>query len=73
VRGGREGGAGTLARWRNRPRSRPVSAAQSARNALIRAWDEALRILMTEVADRGTTVLMSSHLLSDLRDVCDHC
>jgi len=31
-----------------------------------------LRILMTEVADRGTTVLMSSHLLSDLSDVCDH-
>jgi ABC-2 type transport system ATP-binding protein len=27
---------------------------------------------MTEVADRGTTVLMSSHLLSDLSDVCDH-
>ncbi|MDX8032064.1 ABC transporter ATP-binding protein [Lentzea sp. BCCO 10_0856] len=36
------------------------------------ARDEALRILMTEVADRGTTVLMSSHLLSDLSDVCDH-
>lgn len=27
---------------------------------------------MTEVADRGTTVVMSSHLLSDLREVCDH-
>lgn len=36
------------------------------------ARDEALRILMIEVAERGTTVLMSSHLLSDLSDVCDH-
>ncbi|WNV86999.1 ABC transporter ATP-binding protein [Umezawaea sp. Da 62-37] len=36
------------------------------------ARDETLRIVMTEVADRGTTVVMSSHLLSDLRDVCDH-
>ncbi|MET1072559.1 MAG: ABC transporter ATP-binding protein [Umezawaea sp.] len=34
--------------------------------------DETLRIVMTEVADRGTTVVMSSHLLTDLRDVCDH-
>jgi ABC-2 type transport system ATP-binding protein len=36
------------------------------------ARDETLRIVMTEVADRGTTVLMSSHLLSDLSEVCDH-
>ncbi|MFB9904129.1 ABC transporter ATP-binding protein [Allokutzneria oryzae] len=36
------------------------------------ARDEILRILMTEVAERGTTVVMSSHLLNDLRDVCDH-
>ena len=36
------------------------------------ARDEKLRIIMTEVADRGTTVVMSSHLLSDLREVCDH-
>jgi ABC-2 type transport system ATP-binding protein len=36
------------------------------------ARDETLRIIMTEVADRGTTVVMSSHLLGDLREVCDH-
>ncbi|WHT20659.1 ABC transporter ATP-binding protein [Crossiella sp. CA-258035] len=36
------------------------------------ARDETLRIVMTEVADRGTTVLLSSHLLTDLGDVCDH-
>jgi len=36
------------------------------------ARDETLRIVMTEVAERGTTVLMSSHLLSDLSEVCDH-
>ncbi|RDI21488.1 ATP-binding cassette domain-containing protein [Lentzea flaviverrucosa] len=36
------------------------------------ARDETLRIIMAEVADRGTTVVMSSHLLSDLREVCDH-
>ncbi|MFD5826165.1 ATP-binding cassette domain-containing protein [Lentzea sp. NPDC060358] len=36
------------------------------------ARDETLRIVMTEVADRGTTVVMSSHLLTDLREVCDH-
>ncbi|GAA3362962.1 ATP-binding cassette domain-containing protein [Saccharopolyspora gregorii] len=36
------------------------------------ARDEALRIIMTDVADRGTTVVMSSHLLSELREVCDH-
>ncbi|MFC3895883.1 ATP-binding cassette domain-containing protein [Lentzea rhizosphaerae] len=36
------------------------------------ARDETLRIIMTEVAERGTTVVMSSHLLGDLREVCDH-
>nr|WP_042187631.1 ABC transporter ATP-binding protein [Kibdelosporangium sp. MJ126-NF4]CEL18234.1 Methionine ABC transporter ATP-binding protein [Kibdelosporangium sp. MJ126-NF4]CTQ90535.1 Methionine ABC transporter ATP-binding protein [Kibdelosporangium sp. MJ126-NF4] len=36
------------------------------------ARDETLRIIMTEVADNGTTVVMSSHLVSDLREVCDH-
>ncbi|MDX8147234.1 ABC transporter ATP-binding protein [Lentzea sp. BCCO 10_0061] len=36
------------------------------------ARDETLRIIMTEVAERGTTVVMSSHLLTDLREVCDH-
>ncbi|GHH44607.1 ABC transporter ATP-binding protein [Lentzea cavernae] len=36
------------------------------------ARDETLRIVMTEVAERGTTVLLSSHLLTDLGDVCDH-
>jgi len=34
--------------------------------------DETLRIIMTEVAERGTTVVMSSHLLTDMREVCDH-
>ncbi|GAA3524995.1 ABC transporter ATP-binding protein [Amycolatopsis ultiminotia] len=36
------------------------------------ARDETLRILMTDVAERGTTVLVSSHLLTDLAPVCDH-
>ncbi|ONI89606.1 ABC transporter ATP-binding protein [Actinosynnema sp. ALI-1.44] len=36
------------------------------------ARDETLRVIMTDVADHGTTVVMSSHLLSDLREVCDH-
>jgi ABC-2 type transport system ATP-binding protein len=36
------------------------------------ARDETLRIIMTDVADRGTTVVLSSHLLGDLREVCDH-
>lgn len=35
------------------------------------ARDETLRIVMTDVAERGTTVLLSSHLLTDLGDVCD--
>ncbi|MBB4684125.1 ABC transporter ATP-binding protein [Amycolatopsis jiangsuensis] len=36
------------------------------------ARDETLRILMADVAERGTTVLVSSHLLTDLSPVCDH-
>ncbi|MDX8048553.1 hypothetical protein SK571_04115 [Lentzea sp. BCCO 10_0798] len=36
------------------------------------AQDEALRGPMTEAAEHGTTVLMSSHLLGDLSDLCDH-
>ncbi|NKE57153.1 ABC transporter ATP-binding protein [Lentzea sp. PSKA42] len=36
------------------------------------ARDETLRLVMAEVAERGTTVLLSSHLLTDLGDVCDH-
>jgi ABC-2 type transport system ATP-binding protein len=36
------------------------------------ARDETLRIVMTDVAERGTTVLLSSHLLTDLGDICDH-
>ena len=29
-------------------------------------------LLMTDVAERGTTVLVSSHNLRELEDVCDH-
>lgn len=36
------------------------------------ARDEVLRILMAEVAERGMTVFMSSHVPGELRDVCDH-
>ncbi|MFF0147460.1 ABC-2 type transport system ATP-binding protein [Amycolatopsis sulphurea] len=36
------------------------------------ARDETLRILMADAAERGTTMLVSSHLLSDLAPVCDH-
>jgi ABC-2 type transport system ATP-binding protein len=36
------------------------------------AREETLRIIMAEVAERGTTVVMSSHVLADLREVCDH-
>jgi ABC-2 type transport system ATP-binding protein len=36
------------------------------------ARDEVLRILMAEVAERGMTLLMSSHVPGELRDVCDH-
>ena len=33
---------------------------------------EFLQALMGEVAERGTTVLLSSHLVADLERVCDH-
>ncbi|CAM5722977.1 ABC transporter ATP-binding protein [Streptomyces canarius] len=33
---------------------------------------ELMSVLMAEVAERGTTVLMSSHLLADLENVCDY-
>ncbi|MEU9098654.1 ABC transporter ATP-binding protein [Streptomyces sp. NPDC048361] len=35
------------------------------------ARDEIASLLMSEVAERGTTVLMSSHLLADLEHMCD--
>ncbi|WP_328314666.1 ABC transporter ATP-binding protein [Streptomyces sp. NBC_00442] len=36
------------------------------------ARDEIASLLMSEVADRGTTVVMSSHLLADLEHTCDY-
>ncbi|GAB2673488.1 ABC transporter ATP-binding protein [Saccharopolyspora gloriosae] len=36
------------------------------------ARDEVLRSIMADVAERGTTVVLSSHLLGELREVCDH-
>ncbi|WP_027931459.1 ABC transporter ATP-binding protein [Amycolatopsis thermoflava] len=36
------------------------------------ARDEVMRTLMAEAADTGMTVLLSSHVLSDLENVCDH-
>lgn len=36
------------------------------------AREDLLRILMADVADRGTTLLMSAHVLSDLEAICDH-
>lgn len=36
------------------------------------ARDEMSTLLMAEVAERGTTVLMSSHMLGELEDMCDH-
>jgi ABC-2 type transport system ATP-binding protein len=36
------------------------------------ARDEVLRILMSEVADRGMTIFLSSHVPGELRAVCDH-
>ncbi|WP_443074869.1 ABC transporter ATP-binding protein [Streptomyces sp. NBC_01431] len=35
------------------------------------ARDEMGSLLMSEVAERGTTVLMSSHVLGELEDMCD--
>lgn len=36
------------------------------------ARTEIVGTLMAEVADRGTTVLMSSHVVADIESVCDH-
>ncbi|MGH4031016.1 ABC transporter ATP-binding protein [Actinomycetota bacterium Odt1-20B] len=36
------------------------------------ARDEMSSLLMSEVAERGTTVLMSSHMLSELEHMCDY-
>ncbi|MFD6424490.1 ABC transporter ATP-binding protein [Streptomyces sp. NPDC060198] len=36
------------------------------------ARDEMSTLLMAEAAERGTTVLMSSHMLGELEDMCDH-
>lgn len=36
------------------------------------ARKEVLQTLMAEVADTGMTVLLSSHILADLEDSCDH-
>ncbi|GLZ78720.1 ABC transporter ATP-binding protein [Actinorhabdospora filicis] len=36
------------------------------------ARDEVMKTLMASVADTGTTVLLSSHILADLEDTCDH-
>lgn len=36
------------------------------------ARKQVMQTLMTDVADNGTTVVMSSHVIADLEDVCDH-
>ncbi|WP_328719720.1 ABC transporter ATP-binding protein [Streptomyces sp. NBC_00247] len=36
------------------------------------ARQELMGLLMAHVADTGTTVVMSSHIISELADVCDH-
>lgn len=36
------------------------------------ARKQVMQTLMTDVAENGTTVVMSSHVLSDLEEVCDH-
>ncbi|MEV6751309.1 ABC transporter ATP-binding protein [Streptomyces sp. NPDC051214] len=36
------------------------------------ARDEMSSLLMSEAVERGTTVLMSSHMLSELEDMCDY-
>ncbi|MGC5344150.1 ABC transporter ATP-binding protein [Streptomyces sp. DT24] len=36
------------------------------------ARDEMSSLLMAEVAENGTTVLMSSHMLTELEDMCDY-
>lgn len=36
------------------------------------AREDFLRLLLADVAERGMTVVLSSHSLGELRDVCDH-
>jgi ABC-2 type transport system ATP-binding protein len=36
------------------------------------ARDEMLRLVLADVADRGMTVVISSHMVGELRDACDH-
>lgn len=36
------------------------------------AREEILGLVLTDVAERGITVVLSSHLLGDLREACDH-
>jgi ABC-2 type transport system ATP-binding protein len=36
------------------------------------ARTEVIGALMAEVAERGTTVLMSAHVVADIQDVCDN-
>ncbi|MDA5284001.1 ABC transporter ATP-binding protein [Streptomyces sp. Isolate_45] len=36
------------------------------------ARHEVMSLLMTEAAERGTGIVMSSHVLAELEDVCDH-
>lgn len=36
------------------------------------ARDEMLRLVLADVADRGMTVVISSHMLGEVRDACDH-
>jgi ABC-2 type transport system ATP-binding protein len=36
------------------------------------AREEVMRTVMSEVAETGTTVVLSSHVLADLEGVCDH-
>lgn len=36
------------------------------------ARKQVMQALMTDVAENGTTVVMSSHVLADLEEVCDH-
>ena len=36
------------------------------------AREDVMRALMAEVAETGMTVLLSSHVIADLEEVCDH-
>jgi ABC-2 type transport system ATP-binding protein len=38
----------------------------------VRARQELMGLLMAHVADTGATVIMSSHIISELADACDH-